>query len=283
MRRNYGPKERRPVGCRQWAQVAAIVLSLAPLPALAEIDGHGPDAWRVTGVSKSDRLNARMGPGTGYRVIETFGPEDRGLIQVTCVPYLTAGIYEELSEAERRTLPARWCLMRSADLTKAGWVAQRYITPDEGEEARDSQPSTEQGGAAAPTLEKDARLREGEALVQALYAAQERAERGQAPDPLSAPEGARFFTLSLLDRLMRGAFEGAAHPLYGTPDFAGALTLIAGDPARNALEEAVVVMADFVTSGQPTKAAFTLSPDAAQPGRPLRISAIAHDGWSLPE
>jgi len=42
---------------------ALLSLGLFPLATRAEIDGHGPDAWRVTGVAPDDVLNAWMGPG----------------------------------------------------------------------------------------------------------------------------------------------------------------------------------------------------------------------------
>src|SRR5690606_9481160 len=60
--------------------VIPLIASLFVLPAHAEIDGHGPDAWRVTGVAAQDTLNARMGPGTSYPVIETFAQDERGMV-----------------------------------------------------------------------------------------------------------------------------------------------------------------------------------------------------------
>lgn len=46
----------------KWLILAVLCLGLVPLTVRAEIDGHGPDAWRVTGVAPDDVLNARMGP-----------------------------------------------------------------------------------------------------------------------------------------------------------------------------------------------------------------------------
>ena len=71
-----------------------------PLAAHAEIDGHGPDAWRVTGVAADDVLNARMGPGTNYPVIETFAHDERGMQQITCVPFFAPGHYMATSQAQ---------------------------------------------------------------------------------------------------------------------------------------------------------------------------------------
>src|SRR5690606_24678424 len=112
------------------AALLVMVLGLAAPAAHAEIDGHGPDAWRVTGVSANDTLNARMGPGTGYPVIETFAHDERNMQQITCVPFYTAAHYEAMTPAQIEALPPRWCLMRNASMSKAGWVAQRYITPE---------------------------------------------------------------------------------------------------------------------------------------------------------
>src|SRR5690606_21112186 len=115
-------------------------LGVSPAAAQTDLDGHGPDAWRVTGVAPGDVLNARMGPGTQYPVIETFAHNERDLRQITCVPFYGITHFMAMSEAERAALPPRWCLMRHADLMRAGWVAQRYLTPDD----------TESVAAAAP-------------------------------------------------------------------------------------------------------------------------------------
>src|SRR5690606_4725109 len=98
--------------------LAVIVLGLVAFPAHAEIDGHGPDAWRVTGVSANDVLNARMGPGASYPVIETFAHNEREMQQITCVPFYTAAHYTAMTPAQIKALPPRWCLMRSGDLTR---------------------------------------------------------------------------------------------------------------------------------------------------------------------
>ncbi len=70
------------------------------MPARAEIDGHGPDAWRVTGVAARDVLYARMGPGTAYPVLTRFSPDERGMRQVTCVPHYTPAHRAAMSRAE---------------------------------------------------------------------------------------------------------------------------------------------------------------------------------------
>ena len=103
--------------------------------AYADAEGHGPDSWQVTGVSKSSVLNARMGPGKQYPVIDTFAPDEHGLKQVTCVPYHTYAQYQALTEAQVEKLPPRWCLMRSTDAKHSGWVLQRYIAEDSAPQA----------------------------------------------------------------------------------------------------------------------------------------------------
>lgn len=100
--------------------------------AWADADGHGPDAWRVTGVAAGDVLNARMGPGAGYAAIATFAADESGLQQVTCVPLVPQAAWMGMTGAERQALPPRWCLVRSADLARSGWVAQRYLSADAG-------------------------------------------------------------------------------------------------------------------------------------------------------
>ncbi|MDF3362752.1 hypothetical protein HLM50_16945 [Sulfitobacter sp. Ks41] len=110
-----------------WAAIACATLA-APLR--AEIDGHGPDAWRVTGVAADDVLSMRMGPGTRYLVIDSLPPNARGLEQVTCVPLLIPLIYHKLTEAQRNALPPRWCLMRTggiANLFAVRRLVRRWV------------------------------------------------------------------------------------------------------------------------------------------------------------
>ena len=105
------------------------VLASTPV-ARAETDGNGPDLWRVIGVAVDDVLNVRMGPGTNYPVIEQFAPDERGLEQITCVPFYAMRHYTEMTDAQVAALPSPWCLMRDADMERAGWVAQRFIALD---------------------------------------------------------------------------------------------------------------------------------------------------------
>ena len=53
--------------------VLAISMTTSPLWATAD----GPDAWRVVGVASDDVLNARIGPGTAYFVIDALAHDAR--------------------------------------------------------------------------------------------------------------------------------------------------------------------------------------------------------------
>ena len=261
-----------------------ITTAVAIAPARAEIDGHGPDAWRVTSVSPHDVLNARMGPGTNYPIIETFAHNERGMQQITCVPFYTLAHYERFTQAQIDALPQRWCLMRNAAMTKAGWVAQRFITPDDlaasGPERGPVEVfSTKPSGAAGYSSSGDAIVDEAERLVRSLYDAQALAEQGRGADMLQGGLAAKYFTSDMVALMRSGV---GAHPLYGGQDFEGYVTRIAPDPDLPMLRGMITINVDFTNFGQPQRAAFYLRADTTQPGAPLRIFRIEHDGWSIP-
>lgn len=132
--------------------------ALLAAPAWADLDGHGPDAWRVTGVAANDVLNVRMGPDTSYPVIATFAANERGLQQVTCVPLVPQAAWLQMTQAQRNALPQAWCLMRSADLSRSGWVAQRYLGEDvaaAGTEAPAQPPSSTPAAITAAAVTSD--------------------------------------------------------------------------------------------------------------------------------
>lgn len=245
------------------AGFAALAFLFSLLPAMAELDGHGPDAWRVTGVRADDALNARMGPGTSYRVIETFAHDERGMILVTCVPYMTLAHYSALTQAEIDALPARWCLMRNAGLSKAGWVAQRFITPDN----------------AVPAEAGDDMVDSARGLVQRLFDANARAEQGIGPDPLRPPLSDDYFTDDITAALLQGL---GAHPLYGAQDFSGQITRIAPDADQPMFRGMIMINVDFTNFNQPQRAVFYLRADPGRPGAPPRIFRVEHDGWAYP-
>lgn len=166
--------------------LAALLLTGTLSLAQAEIDGHGPDAWRVTGVSSNDTLNARMGPGTNFPVIVSFAHNERSLEQITCVPFHNLGQYQALTAAQLKALPPRWCLMRDATMAKAGWVAQRFITPDNTVEVLAAKPVKQ------PADTGDAIIIKAEQLVAALYKAYDRAQSSGKRDPLQPPLASNF-------------------------------------------------------------------------------------------
>lgn len=245
------------------AGLAALGLSLLASMAHAEIDGYGPDAWRVHGVAAHDVLNARMGPGTEYRVIDSFAHDERGLTLVTCVPLVLMHHAMAMSEAEREALPPRWCLMRSADLSKAGWVRQRYLTEDVAGDAQ----GAEDGDMIGQAVD----------LVRALYAA---AHQPGGAYPLDPDHAHRYFSSEVVAHLRAHRLE--ADPLTGAQDFDGSIGEPRLDPDQPMLRGMITVNVDFVNFGQRQTAVFRLRADPGQPGAPVRIFRIDHDGWSFP-
>lgn len=171
-------------------KAALFLLLMLAGPVMAEIDGHGPDAWRVSRVAADDVLNMRMGPGTNYPVIDRLAPDARGLQQITCVPLLIQPYFSALSDAERAALPQRWCLMRSADLTQSGWVAQRFLAEDsmQGTTGPDEAPPKAQ---RVPRNDRDADASAGEDVMPML-----------ADDFMSGY--ARMDAVQVLDRITAG-------------------------------------------------------------------------------
>ncbi len=257
---------------RLGAGVVMAALVLLPMAAQAEIDGHGPDAWQVHGVAPNDVLNARMGPGTSFPVIETFRHDERGLEQITCVPFITMEHYSAMSEAQLDSLPARWCLMRSSDLRKAGWVAQRYLVED-GYQPIDS-PTT--GPGAVPG---DQVIAHAQDLVRALYEAEFLATQG-GPHPLDPANAGNYFSSDVVAVLRSGPL--GADPLYGAQDFDGSVGEPMPDPDQPMLRGMITINVEIVNFGRPHTAVFRLRADPSRPGAPLRIFRIEHEGWSFP-
>lgn len=237
--------------------------------AVAQLDGHGPDAWRVTGVAADDGLNIRMGPGTDYAVIGVFGPDARGLEMVTCVPYLPQGMFMQLSEAERAALPSSWCLMQTSDFSKAGWVAQRFLEEDSGEPGR------------GPVEAVPAPVAEAEALVRRLYAQRLDSLSGAALSPL-APGAAQAFFFEDIAKQMAKDPPGA-DPLFAAQDFDGSVLSIAPDPDQPMLRGMVTIVVDYTNFGAERRAWIRLRADTSQPGSPMRIFSIEHPEWEFPE
>jgi hypothetical protein len=228
--------------------------------ALAQDQGHGPDAWRVVGVTPSDTLNVRMGPGTDYAVIGEFSHDARGLRQVTCVPLVPAGLYFEMSEAERDALPQRWCLMQNADFSIRGWVAQRFLAEDGGPE---------------PVAEMQDPALAAEQLVERLYNDHLRALSGDFTSPLHPARADAFFTAPLADRIARGRL--GADPLFDAQDTDITGLRIALDTEQPMLRGLITVNANFRNFGAERRAVVRLRFEDGAP----RIIRIEHEGWTF--
>ena len=108
----------------------ALVACVALAPSLAQAEADGPDAWRVIGVKSWDTLSVRMGPGTRYIKIGQLPYNARHLRYTECVPYLNAGIWENLTPYQRDNLPQRWCWVHDYESGVKGWVAGKYLGED---------------------------------------------------------------------------------------------------------------------------------------------------------
>jgi hypothetical protein len=274
--------------------LALLALAVMASPAQAEIDGHGPDAWRVTGVSSNDKLNARMGPGTNFPVIEAFAHNERGLQQITCVPFYTAAHYTAMSEAQIKALPPRWCLMRNRAMTKAGWVAQRFITPDGAvaDTPRSTKPApsaakrptpatklapAKEPYATSPDIDIAAQAQD---LVREIYERQFLSEGGGMPSAFDPSVAHNYFTADIVARLASGTID--AHPLYGAQDFDGTVGEPTPDPRYPMVRGMVTINVDFTNFGRKQRAVFYIRPDTTKQGTPLRIFRVEHNGWSYP-
>jgi len=265
--------------------LAVILMSICATSAHAEIDGRGPDAWRVNGVASNDTLNVRMGPGTNYPVIERFPHNERNLQQITCVPFYNAGHYNALTQAQIAALPQRWCLMRSAGMDKAGWVAQRFITPDQSGEGQaqivPQDYSPPQGNA--PQYDEggfDYVVEGARVLVEELYYHQVETDAAGGPGPLDPVNSSLYFTDDIVAWLASG--NVGAHPLYGAQDFDGTIGDPTPDPDQPMLRGMITINVDFTNFGQQQRAVYYLRADTEETGAPLRIFRVEHDGWSYP-
>lgn len=253
---------------RRILQILTVASLLTGSAVHAQIDGHGPDAWRVTGVAANDVLNVRMGPGTDYPVIETFAPDMRDLEQITCVPYYTLRHYSGLSASDIDALPQRWCLMRDSSMMRAGWVAARFIMPDDADTTIPPESQDQTG---------DALLDDAQALVRELYVVFE-AGGMEGDSPFRQPMAQRYFFAGLVPDLAGHGTD----VLYDSQDFQGTINRIAVDPDRPMFRGMITVNVDYTNFGRQNRAVFSLRADSDQPGAPFRIFRVDHDGWSFP-
>lgn len=258
--------------CR--AAAVAVPLLVTPVIAVAQIDGHGPDFWRVDGVPANDTLNVRMGPGTNYPVIDSFAHDERGLRQITCVPFYGHGGGAAWSDADRAALPPRWCLMQHSNLIRAGWVAQRYIIEDS-----TSLPAVGVSGDQVTEAGADM-IDAAEDLVRALYEMHTMALAGQGPSPLDPAYAGHFFFPDVVAYLRANPLQ--ADPLFNAQDFEGSIDEPYRDPQQPMLRGMITVLVDFTNFGQPQRAVVRLRTDTRNPDLAVRILRIEHDGWSFP-
>lgn len=242
-----------------------------PLSAQADLDRHGPDTWRIQNIAPGQKFNARMGPGTDYPVIETFSHDERGLQQITCVPFFTMAHASVMTDAQRDHLPPRWCLMRAADMSKAGWVAARYL-------AEDGIGRVDSASDATETTSDDMVI-QGQELVRSLYEADTQAAHG-GPHPLDPAHAHRYFSSEVV-AAMRSQPPGAS-PLYGAQDFQGDVSAPVPDPDDPMFRGMITINVEIVNFGRPHTAVFRLRADPGQAGSPVRIFAVDHGDWSFP-
>jgi len=105
---------------------AALALT-SPVFAQAVLDGHGPDAWQVTGVASNDVLNLRAGPSTDYPRIGRLTYNARGVEMLVCVPTLTMSQFQMLTD-DGYKFPPRWCLVKRG--AEQGWANARFLQED---------------------------------------------------------------------------------------------------------------------------------------------------------
>lgn len=242
-------------------------MAFDPGSARAQFDGHGPDAWQVIDVAPDDVLNLRMGPGTQYPVVGAFTPGESGLSQYTCVPFMTYEQSVNLATAarERLDLPARWCLMSSADEKRRGWVAARFL-------AEDGTPIN--AGDAPNPNDADA---EAVRLVERLYTLHELALRSQALSPLELPRARDFFFQDDVGLVVN--HPGGADPLYDAQDFEITDFSVA---VKSVLRGLITVEVRFRNFGHPQTVGVSLRADTQQEGSPIRILEVSHETWSFP-
>lgn len=261
--------------------IITAVLILMTSAVHAEIDGHGPDAWRVTGVAPNDKLNARMGPGTMYPVIESFAATERDMQQITCVPFYTAAHYMEMTQTQIKALPPRWCLMRNKSMGKAGWVAQRYITPQN--EASDTinnataQEPVHEPYAPLPDIDP---VDQAQDIIREIYEREFLSEISSLPSAFDPSVARNYFTDDIVAWLASGNI--GAHPLYGAQDFDGAIGEPTPDTQHPMLRGMITINVDFTNFGEKQRAVFYLRGDTTKAGAPLRIFRVEHNGWSYP-
>jgi len=166
--------------------------------------------------------------------------------------------------------------MRSADMRKAGWVAQRFLTVDFGGEGID--PGLPPAPTAGPQAwSSDALIDHARDLVAALYRHDDPA-MGQSP--LDPDTRDAFFSSDFVAALETR--PPGADLLTGAQDFQGRVsppTPVSDQPMFRGM---ITITVDVMNFGQAHTAVFRLRGDTTRQNAPLRIFRIEHDGWSFP-
>lgn len=244
--------------------IAVVLMALCPTAGLAQMDGHGRDAWQVTGVAVNDKLNVRTGPGTDYMVIGAVAHDANGLKMITCVPFLTQEHYYALTDRERADLPARWCLMESGDQRTKGWVSVKFLQED----------------VSSASQEMDPMLSEAIALVREVYERSENASDGSMLGPLHPSVARSYFFSDVVARLAQGGL--GADPLYDAQDTQISKLRVFAPAELAIFRGRVTVHVTFENFGRPQKVALHLRVDGSLAEPALRIMQIEHENWVFP-
>lgn len=256
-------------GTRCCAAAFAILFGATLAQSQVEADGHGPDAWKVTGVASNDVLNMRMGPGTDYPVTDAYAHDANGIQLITCVPLISFEQSTAMSETDRANLPPRWCLTTDATEQKLGWVAARFLMEGQISQQSRSAPETDPVKTAV-------------ALVERLYASHDLYLRGHGPSPFEPPLSDAFFFKADLGKVATAVRTAGADPLYNAQDTDIDRFEVMPDAQVPVRQGSITVWATFYNFGQPQKVGFSLRSDFAREGTKIRIMRLSHDGWSLP-
>lgn len=114
-----------------FARLILILTVLTSAGQVAQATADGPDSWRVYNVASHDHLNARVGPGTNFFVIDALPYNARHVQVVFCTPTTTREQYFALSHHLQQRLNnyPTWCLV-NWDGHQRGWVNRRFLTED---------------------------------------------------------------------------------------------------------------------------------------------------------
>lgn len=236
-----------------------LLLPASAAHAQIEMDGHGPDAWQVTGVAADDTLNVRAGPGTKQLVIGAFAHDATGLQMITCLPFTPRETYRQLTESQREGLPSRCCLMEGRGVRPMEWVSARYLAEDT---------------SAATQPVADPLIADAVVLVRRAYEYRLSAARQGTAGPLVPSVARDYFFPDVVARLRQGPLS--ADPFFGAQETQ--ITDLAVFPAPDdaMFRGRITVHASFRNFRQPRLAVVRLRIDTSLADPALRIMRIEH-------